>query len=193
MTTAIDVGQYIYSKMGWIDAWRLQKLTYYSHVWALAWSGRPLVDDEFQAWSDGPVAPRLHQANKYSRTDKTSTELPGANPGNVTPAQQAMIDAVIDFYGSMSKPEIIERTHGEDPWKTARGDLGPDEKCWNNIDIDEMKRFYSTQRFSGEAVPDPPRQEIGDSACEVPADKQYALMMSNRTRWSAALELLADR
>ena len=65
MATTIDVAQYIYNKLGWIDSGRLMKLTYNSRAWSLGWFGRSIVVEEFQAWSDGPVEPNLHSENKY--------------------------------------------------------------------------------------------------------------------------------
>ena len=39
MATTIDVAQYIYNKLGWIDSGRLMKLTYNSRHGAWAGSG----------------------------------------------------------------------------------------------------------------------------------------------------------
>lgn len=193
MINAIDVGQYIYSKKGRVDAWRLQRLTYYAQAWSLAWTGRRLIDDDFQAWSDGPVVPRLWQANKYGRDGWDSRELLGACPENLTPEQRAIVDSVLDFYGEMPKQEIVDRTHREAPWRTARGELEPDQKCWNSIDVDEMKRFYSVQQFAGTDVPVPPGRMMEDPGSVASGDEQYAAMMRNSVRWSETLELLADR
>ena len=37
MATAVDVAQVIYNKLGWVDAWKLEKLTYYCQAWSLGW------------------------------------------------------------------------------------------------------------------------------------------------------------
>ena len=51
VTSVLDVGQYIYDKLGKIDPWRLQKLTYYAESWSLAWDGESLFPEGFQALS----------------------------------------------------------------------------------------------------------------------------------------------
>ncbi|WP_414122007.1 Panacea domain-containing protein [Corynebacterium nuruki] len=192
MIRAIDVGQYIYSKMDWVDAWRLQKLTYYAQAWTLAWTGRELIEDDFQAWPDGPVSPRLHQANKFDRAGWYGTAIPGAHPENLTDEQRTMIDAVLDHYGDLSKDEIVELVHSEDPWRIARGGLPAEAKCDAMLSKAGMKRFYAVQQFSGGDVPAQPRT-VQDVASQNPAEKQLATMMGNCFRWADTLELLADR
>ncbi|MDH2456152.1 Panacea domain-containing protein [Corynebacterium bovis] len=192
MIRAIDVGQYIYSKLGWVDAWRLQKLTYYAQAWTLAWSGHRLIEDDFQAWRDGPVAPRLHRENKYSRDGLTGTCIPDAHPEKLSDEQKAMIDAVIEHYGSLTKEQIVALVHEEAPWKNARGGLPADAQCDTLIDVADMRRYYAVQQFSGGDVPTAPGC-IRDTASRSTAEQQLATMMDNRVRWADALELLADR
>ncbi|MFD2419431.1 Panacea domain-containing protein [Amycolatopsis pigmentata] len=40
---------------------KLQKLLYYAQGHYLALTGRPLFDDEIQAWSHGPVVPAVYR------------------------------------------------------------------------------------------------------------------------------------
>ena len=42
----------------------VQKLVYIAHGWNLAVNNEPLIDEPFQAWDFGPVAPELYQAMK---------------------------------------------------------------------------------------------------------------------------------
>lgn len=74
---------YLQQEGGWIDSWSLQKLTYYSQAWSLAWDSDPLFEEKFEAWSDGPVSRKLFQANK-ERSSYTSADLPGGNPDALT-------------------------------------------------------------------------------------------------------------
>lgn len=103
-----------------------------------------------------------------------------------------MIDAVLDHYGDLSKDEIVELVHSEDPWRIARGGLPAEAKCDAMLSKAGMKRFYAVQQFSGGDVPAQPRT-VQDVASQNPAEKQLATMMGNCFRWADTLELLADR
>ena len=59
MATVFDVAKYILHKKGRISTWKLQKLCYYSQAWQLAWTGRSIFEENFEAWANGPVSPDL--------------------------------------------------------------------------------------------------------------------------------------
>jgi uncharacterized phage-associated protein len=41
---------------------KLQKLVYFAHGWHLGLTGEPLLDEEIQAWSFGPVVRSVYNA-----------------------------------------------------------------------------------------------------------------------------------
>lgn len=188
MATAIDVAQYIYNKLGWIDAWRLAKLTYYSQAWSLGWYGRSMIADEFQAWADGPVEPKLHSENKYDRSDAMSTRLPSADVTRLAELDRAIIDSVLEFYGSFSQSELIERTHDETPWKEAREGVEDGAPSRRPLSQSTMKSFYAIQELQGEGVPTRPNR-AGTPSTEVVREKLF----SSADRWKTALDILADK
>ena len=49
MATILDVGQYITELLPSVDKMKLYKLCYFSQGWHLAWTGKPLFSDEFEA------------------------------------------------------------------------------------------------------------------------------------------------
>ena len=63
-TRAVDVAEYILAQQGEMSAMKLHRLVYYCQAWHLAWSGRPLFDDEIQAWANGPVVVSLYELHK---------------------------------------------------------------------------------------------------------------------------------
>lgn len=189
MATSLDVGQYVYSKLGWVDAWKLEKLTYYAQAWHLAWSGRRLVDDSFQAWADGPVAPKLHQVNKFDRTSPTT--LPGADIGALSDEAKAAIDAVLAFYGPMSREELIERTHSESPWLNARGGLPEGAWCKREIAVADMRRCYTKMALRSEDVPT--LSTVSPMRDTAMCESHSARVRRGMDRWSEALALLAER
>jgi len=68
-----DVAKYILDKLGMITTMKLQKLVYYSQAWSLVWDEAPLYEEEIQAWSNGPVIPKLYY---YHRGNYYITNLP---------------------------------------------------------------------------------------------------------------------
>lgn len=181
MNKDIDVAAYIYSKTGWLDSWKLQKLTYYTQAWGLTWTGAPVFGDPIQAWDDGPVAPELYKINKYY-TPVMSTELPGASADSLSASERAIVDSVLTFYGKMSRPELIERTHTEDPWRKAH-DLG------RNTEITKasMMGFYSKVSALGFAVPS--RPELASTS--ITAAEFVEESRKQARIWAGTLELLA--
>ena len=66
MANVFDVAKYILQRTGKISTWKLQKLCYYSQAWTLAWTGKPLFEEEFEAWRNGPVCESCLQGIKVS-------------------------------------------------------------------------------------------------------------------------------
>lgn len=188
MPKSLDVAQYIYDSKGWIDAWRLAKLTYYAQAWSLGWRGRPMISEEFQAWTDGPVEPQLHAANRYNRSSLLSTDIPGSDVSRLSDDDMLIIDSIIDYYGDLSKLELIELTHSEQPWLEARKNIPDGEKSRAPLSEATMRRFYSTQAALGESGPVRP-----DLHTEWDSGREWEFMMRATERWAMALELLADR
>lgn len=62
--TAADVAEYILAKQGRMSAMKLHRLLYYSQAWHLAWEGKPLFDDEIQAWANGPVVASVYELHR---------------------------------------------------------------------------------------------------------------------------------
>lgn len=184
----IDVAQYIYDqKNQWIDAWVLQKLTYYTKAWSLAWDGDPIFAEDFQAWRDGPVCSELHRVNKYEKP-YLSTHIPEANAEALSSRQKAVIDSVLAFYGSMTKIQLIELTHSERPWLEARGDLPETAPSKNLLREDTMKSTYVMQSISAANVPAAPT--AGAVGCIEISD---ATIDGQISKWSSTLDWLVTR
>lgn len=123
---------------------KLQKLVYYAQAWHLALhDGDPLVEDEFQAWVHGPVAPALYQRFRDYRWNPIDEEV--AKP-DLPEAVIDHLDEVMEVYGGYSAWELERLTHAEEPWLAARGDLPPDAPSTTAISRDLMRRFYAARR-----------------------------------------------
>ncbi|MDO4685021.1 MAG: DUF4065 domain-containing protein [Corynebacterium sp.] len=189
MITSIDVAQRIYDQLGWVDSWRLEKLTYYAQAWSLGWYGRPLFDEDFQAWPDGPVEPHLFSVNKYLRDGWTSAFLPNADVSKIGSFELQVIDSVLEYYRDFTKDQLIEMTHKEEPWKFARQGFGPNEQSSKVISKRSMKVYYALKELNGDGVP--VRPAISAPRSEPRSD--YNNLRANAERWKSALDILALR
>lgn len=143
MSNIFDVAKYILKKCGKISTWKLQKLCFYSQAWSLAWTERTLFENDFEAWSNGPVCPELFHAHqgKYS---VTYNDLYQGNEDNLSADDKDTIDTVLDSYKDMDPYDLREQTHSEQPWIDARGNTPPGEKCTNIISKDSMGEYYGS-------------------------------------------------
>lgn len=188
MAQILDVAQFIYDELGWVDAWRLEKLTYYADSWFAAWYGEPLFKESFEAWVDGPVAPVLYHANK-GRLSATSRDLPGGDGAALFPREKTAISSVLNFYGAWTKEQLIEQTHQEEPWLEAREGLGKHARSNNAISKETTMRFYARCEAAGHRVPIRPFNGRPNWS----AEDVRGTFEANAARWSEAIELLADR
>lgn len=188
MAKIFDVAQYIYDEIGWVDAWRLEKLTYYADSWFAAWYGKPLFNEKFEAWVDGPVAPVLYHANK-KRESIWSRELPEGNGGALLPGEKTAISSVLSFYGSWTKEQLIQQTHEEKPWLEARKGLGRHARSSNVISKETAMRFYARSEAAGHPGP----QRPFEAPRTLTKAEVRSALAANSSRWAEAIELLADR
>ena len=188
MAKILDVAQFIYDELGWVNAWRLEKLTYYADSWFAAWYGEPLFNENFEAWVDGPVAPVLYHANK-GRDSLMSRNLPQGDGSALLPREEAAIASVLDFYGNWSRERLIEQTHKEEPWLEAREGLGKHARSSRVISKETTMRFYARCEAKGNKVPRRPF----DGRPNWSTEDVRATFEANTARWAEAIALLADR
>ena len=138
---SIDIAEYILKRSGAMSAMKLQKLVYYCQAWSLAWDGRPLFDEDIEAWANGPVAPALYRAH----AGKSLVHSVGGNTDEIDSDAGARetIESVLQFYGDKSSQWLSDLTHAERPWKEARQDLPPGTPSNRTISRDVMAAYYS--------------------------------------------------
>ncbi len=101
-----------------LTAMQLLKLVYIAHGWFLGLYGKPLIEDEVQAWQYGPVIPRLY--NRIRRFKAAPVEGPIAPVGteSLSSEEESIIRQVYDLYGSRTGPELSRMTHAAGtPWR----------------------------------------------------------------------------
>lgn len=140
MADVNSVAAAILERTGPVDAFKLQKLVYYSQAWHLAWEGDTLFDDRIEAWSNGPVVPNLYRQH---RGQYKIAEWAG-DPRLLDERETTTIDSVVRFYNKWSGWELSELTHSEPPWKEAREGLAPDQRGHQEITPAAMLEFYGS-------------------------------------------------
>lgn len=139
--SVFNAAKYILEKMGEMTTMKLQKLLYYCQAWSLAWEEKPLFDEDFEAWANGPVCPELFKLHKGKFViDKSSfSQYPEYN---FTADEIETMDKVIEYYGGRDSVWLSNLTHQEDPWKLARVNVAPGAKCSNKISKESMQQYY---------------------------------------------------
>ena len=123
--SALEVAKYVinheHSNGREITNLRLQKLLYFVQAKVLVETGNPCFEDEMEAWDFGPVVPAVYYAYKvFGSLDIISDE---AAP-NLNKAVSGYIDSILDYCQNFPTFQLVEITHKQSPWVTARR-IGP--------------------------------------------------------------------
>lgn len=141
MANVFDVAYHILEKQGKMTTMKLQKLCYYAQAWSLVWEGKPLFEDEFEAWTNGPVCKTLFDAHKGKfHIEKNDIII----QSTLTESERETIDAVLDVYGNKDPQWLSTLTHLERPWNEARTGYADGENCSEIITNDSMKEYYGS-------------------------------------------------
>lgn len=140
MANIFDVAKYILEQQGDMSTMKLQKLCYYAQAWALVWDDRPLFNEEFEAWANGPVCRELFFKTKGQYSVSAEDETGGE--GNLTDNERDTIDHVLEHYGKHNAQWLSQLTHMEDPWNEARDGVAPGVGCDQVITKESMAMYY---------------------------------------------------
>ena len=130
----------------------LLKLIYFSHGWYLSRFGAPLVENEFEAWENGPVvrvvrncfkdlkdAPIRHRAEKLNiYTGEVSIVWP-----DLSMLDAEFVRAVFDRYHVFSAWQLSAMTHERgSPWDRLWNGAGPVARVGLRIKNEEIKSHF---------------------------------------------------
>lgn len=120
-----DVAAYILAHRGAMTTMKLQKLCYYAYGYHLAWEGRELFTEPFEAWANGPVSPALYGRHRGRfRLEQSDIPMIGGDTTVLDVDEQESVDIVLDHLGASSPHELSKMTHRESPWLRARERAG---------------------------------------------------------------------
>ena len=129
---------------------KLQKLLYYVQAWHLVHTDDCLFEDVPEAWTNGPVYRTVYDKYKVFKDGELTPSgednfTKKIDKFNLTEVQQAVINSVLHSYGKMSPLRLVHKTHSENPWMDARGDLSAFALCETQISLDVIKNYYSAR------------------------------------------------
>lgn len=139
MDSIFDAAKYILEQRGTLSTMKLQKLCYYAQAWSLVWDDKPLFEEDFEAWANGPVCPQLFHFSQGQFS--VSPEQMKGNSARLTENQKDTVNRVLDHYGDKNAQWLSQLTHMEDPWKLARAET-PDRYLSSNIITKESMAMY---------------------------------------------------
>ena len=121
---------------------KLQKLMYYAQAWSLALNHKCLFDEDFEAWTHGPVLPTLWQRFKEFDWNSIPPEAIISNTDGLTEEDEELLSDILNSYGDLSAKHLEELTHSETPWRNARGNLPIEARSTHIIDKERMQEYY---------------------------------------------------
>lgn len=142
MANVIDVAVYILEQTGSVTTMKLQKLVYYAQVRYLVENGRPLFEDEIQAWANGPVSPKLYHVHSGRYMVGKDGLGSSGSSGALSYSEKAAANLVVERLGSYSGEDLRELSHSERPWQDARRGYAPGDRCDAPITVESMRDFY---------------------------------------------------
>jgi uncharacterized phage-associated protein len=144
MASVHDVAAYILGKCGPMTAMKLQKLCYYAYGYHLAWEGRQLFPENFEAWANGPVCRDLYRAHR-GRFSLEKGSIPGI-PDALDDGERESVDLVLSAYCDLTAHQLSLMTHHEEPWINARrrSKAGPLERSTAHLRDDDILEYFDT-------------------------------------------------
>jgi uncharacterized phage-associated protein len=142
MINALDVANYFLSRANEgeesdVSNLKLKKLIYYAQAFHLAIFDKPFFNEDFEAWTHGPVCPEIyHQRKQFgSPPIKADSKI---DPSQFSQEQLDLLEEVYDVFGQFSAWKLRNMTHEEAPWKAKEASAGIIEKS-------SMIEFYKTR------------------------------------------------
>ena len=121
--TCFDIANYFLSLSDedsgdYMSNLKLQKLVYYAQGIHLAMYGKPLFDEEIEAWTHGPVIPDLYHLYK-GHGDMAIPKPATIDLSKYSPQVKETLDEVYKVLGQYSAWKLRTMTHDEFPWSNA--------------------------------------------------------------------------
>jgi len=175
MANVIDVANYILEicreesdddEYELISHLKLQKLIYFCQGYSFAFFNKPLFTETIEAWTHGPVCPKLyHMLKSYGSLPITAPIDP--DKISLNDSEKQLVRMVYDNYGQYSAMGLRKITHKEGPCKdtqtsteisfealskyfTARIEVKADNLPWTDEEKKKAKEILEEMEANGE-------------------------------------------
>jgi uncharacterized phage-associated protein len=170
MTTAMDVANFFIDVFKGSDEpmtmLRAMKMTYYAQGCGLARMGRPLFDEDIEAWKHGPVVPSVYRSLVSFKDGKIKKPVGVYSKEGFSAEQMELMTDVAVKYGKYTTGTLIEMCHAPgSPWskvyvQNRRSIKIPKDLIHDHFSVNEplkgfdIERAISYMRPLGRAGPD---------------------------------------
>jgi len=161
--TVFDVAAELIQRSGGqsMSTVKLQKLCFFAFGWYAHLTGESLFPEPFYAMEHGPVVGELLSAHAgktvvgLDRLAEQMTERDGSLT-QLDPYAARVVDAVWDFYGHLSKWQLVDKTHTEDVWRQAWEGRPQGSKRGMMAQVDIIRYFVARTTRPEEHIELPP-------------------------------------
>lgn len=190
MSNVFDVGQLITELVPNVDKMKLYKLCFFSQGWHLAWTGKPLFNEELIAWTKGPVPVDLRKDTEDVAQDWEVPHVPKGNSAALSPYEKEVVENVVGFYNKFPSRTLSKISHGQ-AWTEARCGIPDENHCSNPLSMTTLREEFTGMIHSDQPTP---------AAPSVPAEQDLVgweelleLAGQVENEWSNTLALLSRR
>ena len=140
---------YVFEQLGEVTPLALQKILYFIQGLYFSRYGKPLFNDNCQAWVHGPVYAEIYDmfsSFRYDPIDDPRFELLKGKSTDLDEKEREVINLVVNTFG-MYGGKVLERiTHKEDPWIDAREGYSENEPSQEEISKESIKEYFVSVR-----------------------------------------------
>lgn len=117
------------------------KLVYFCHGWMLGLYRKPLIEQEVQAWTYGPVIADVYHGLKEYGGDAVPRPM-NAAPANFDEVEKDLINQVYEKYGRLSGVDLSRLTHAPGtPWSKVWNKKGQNAPISNAL----LQKYYGNR------------------------------------------------
>lgn len=142
----LRVISYVFERLEEVTPLMLQKLLYFIQGESYALHGKPMFDENCQAWVHGPVYPEVYDMFrdfKYNPIEDARFAIFEGKEDELTDEERRVIDLVVHTFGEYGGKVLERITHKETPWKLARSGYADDIPSHEPIPMESIEAYYT--------------------------------------------------